>query len=151
MKPVKDFNEFVKEGIAKKQAPDKPRAEFLKNESEQNYNFLKEILNKIELTDKNANSIIKTCYDIIMELIRAAMLQEGYNATGQGAHEAEVSYMRNLKFTENEIQFADQLRYFRNGITYYGTILDAEYARKVIKFTTETREKLKQAMNQAQH
>lgn len=62
-------------------------------------------------------------------------LLEGYNASGFGAHEAEVSYMRVLSFGENDIQFADQMRFFRNWVLYYGTILDKEYAEKVIEFT----------------
>ncbi|MBI5391667.1 hypothetical protein HZB00_01565 [Candidatus Woesearchaeota archaeon] len=78
-----------------------------------------------------------------MEVIRAKMLLDGYNASGFGAHEAEVSYMRILGFKENEVQFADQLRYFRNGMLYYGTILDKGYAEKVIEFTKRTYEKLK--------
>jgi len=78
-----------------------------------------------------------------MELIRAKMLLEGYNASGFGAHEAEVSYLRVLGFNEKDVQFADQLRFFRNGMLYYGTILDKEYAERVIEFTKKTYAKLK--------
>ena len=60
------------------------------------------------------------------------MLLEGYNASGLGAHEAEVSYLRVLGFSENDVQFADQLRFFRNGMLYYGTMLDKEYAKIAI-------------------
>ncbi|MBT4434019.1 hypothetical protein HOD05_02260, partial [Candidatus Woesearchaeota archaeon] len=35
---------------------------------------------------------------------------------------------------DSEIDFADQLRYFRNGILYYGKTFDEEYAHKVIDF-----------------
>ncbi len=63
------------------------------------------------------------------------MLLVGLNASGLGAHEAEVSYMRILGFNEKDIQFADQMRFFRNGILYYGTIIDKEYVEKVIEFT----------------
>ncbi|MBS3112606.1 hypothetical protein J4418_00785 [Candidatus Woesearchaeota archaeon] len=63
------------------------------------------------------------------------MLLKGYNASGFSAHKAEVSYMRLLKFNEKDVQFANQLRYFRNGMLYYGTSLDKEYAKEVIKFT----------------
>jgi hypothetical protein len=134
MKPIKAFNEFVREGIIKKQTPDRSRAEFLIEESEINYNVFLEILKKIKITDKNANSMIKLMYDILMGVIRAKMLLDGYNATGQGAHEAEISYLRVLGFSENEVQFADQLRYYRNGMLYYGTILDREYAENVLEF-----------------
>ena len=72
---------------------------------------------------------------------------EGFCAGGQGAHEAEVSYLRELGFDEKDIKFADQLRYFRNGILYYGTVLDAEYALKVIEFTKRIYPKLKEFVN----
>jgi len=112
-------------------------------EAEQNYNYLLELIEKIGIKNENANDYIKNCHDIIMELIRAEMLSDGYNASGYGAHEAEVSYLRILGFKEKDVQFADQIRFFRNGMLYYGTILDKEYAEKVISFTKENYLKLK--------
>lgn len=146
MRAVRDFEEFVKEGIVKKQSPDKPRAEFLVKEAENAFSLLKKMNEKIGLSDETANMFIKSCYDILMELIRAKMLLSGYNATGTGAHEAEVSYLRKIGFSETNIQFYDTLRYFRNGMLYYGTVLDREYAEKVIKFTKENYQTLKKAI-----
>ena len=74
------------------------------------------------------------------------MLLEGYNASGLGAHEAEVSYLRVLGFSENDVQFADQLRFFRNGMLYYGTMLDKAYAEKVLEFTRSIYPKLKELL-----
>ncbi len=142
MRPAKKFEEFIRTGIVKKQSPDKSRAQFLIEEAKQNYSYLLELTRKIGIQDKNANNFVKDCYDILMELIRSEMLLRGFNSSGYGAHEAEISYMRKLKFTENEIQFADQIRYFRNGMLYYGTIIDKEYAEKVIQFTKKVYEKL---------
>jgi len=61
------------------------------------------------------------------------MFIDGYNAGN--SHDAEVSYMKNLSFAESEIIFMDELRYYRNGIKYYGTMLDMEYAQKVLQYT----------------
>lgn len=143
MRPIKEFNEFIDAGTVKKQSPNKSRAEFLIKEAEISFEGLKERIEKMGVNRRNANSIVKDCYDIIMELIRAEMLLKGYNAIGIGAHGAEVSYMRILGFNEKTVQFADQLRYFRNGTVYYGTILDEEYAEKVIKFAKENYPKLR--------
>ncbi len=93
------------------------------------------MIQKIKLNEVNANFFVKPGYDILMELIRAKMLLEGYTTSGFGAHEAEVSYMRVLGFDERDVQFADQLRFFRNGMLYYGPVLDREYAERVIEFT----------------
>jgi|SRR3989338_5148620 len=143
MKAIKRFEEFIKENIVKKQNIDKSRASFLIKEAENSYNNLLVKIQKIELSDHNANDFIKSCYDILMEMIRAQMLLEGYNASGFGAHEAEVSYLRVFGFDERDVQFADQMRFFRNGMIYYGTIMDREYAEKVIEFTKRMYAKLK--------
>ena len=147
MNAIKNFDEFIKQGTVKKQTPDKNRASFLSAESETNYAFLLEMVSKIPVAEKNANTYIKTCYDIIMERVRAKMISEGYNAIGNGAHEAEISYLRNMGFKENDIQFADQMRYYRNSITYYGKRLDTEYAIKVIEYTKKIYHQLKEKGN----
>jgi hypothetical protein len=49
----------------------------------------------------------------------------------------------NLGFNERDVEFLDQIRYFRNGMLYYGTILDAEYAKKVFDFMGRVIEELK--------
>lgn len=142
MMSIKDFQEFVREGIIIKQSPDKSRAISLLRESKNSYNVLMEIVNKIKVNDMNANNMIKNVYDIIMELIRAKMLLNGFKSSGQGAHAAEISYLRELNFSESDVQFANQLRYFRNGIMYYGKSFDAEYARKVLNFLDKIYKKI---------
>lgn len=144
MKPIRSFDDFIRYGVVKRQSPDKSRAEFLIKESEQDYSFLLELMKHFEITEKNANNFVKSCYDILMEAIRARLLLDGYNASGISAHEAEVSYMRTLSFAEKDVQFADQLRYFRNGMLYYGAIMDKEYAEKVVGFLNDIYPKLKE-------
>lgn len=146
MKAIKYFESFLSEGVVKKQVPDKSRAEFLIKESEKGYRALLESAEKIGINENNANSCIKNCYDIIMEVIRAKMLLGGYNASGYGAHEAEVAYLRKLGFKENDVQFLNQIRFFRNGMVYYGTILDKEYAEKVLNFLNKIYPRLKNLM-----
>ena len=140
---MKSFEGFIKKGIVKKQNPDKSRAEFLIKESEKTLRGLNKRVKIMGIDEDNVNSIVKDCYDILMEIIRAKMLLKGYNASGLGAHEAEVSYLKMLEFSENDVQFADKLRYFRNGMLYYGTILDEEYAKKVLEFLKKIYPKLK--------
>ena len=95
------------------------------------------------IDDDNANDYVEYCYNIIMFLIRSKMFKSGYSSSGKGAHEAEVAFTRNLGFNDAEIKFLDQLRYFRNGILYYGKSFDKEYAEKVIDFTKRIYQKLK--------
>jgi hypothetical protein len=147
MRAIKAFDEFLKDGTVKRQKPDKSRAEFLIKEAEQDYSFLLKLIKRIGINDENANSIVKLCYDIIMELIRAKMLLDGFKASGVGAHEAEISYLRNLGFNEKDIQLADQLRYIRNGMLYYGTIIDKESAESTFNFLKNIYPKLKKLVS----
>lgn len=132
---VKSFEEFIEEGIAKKITPDKQRAENLFLESERKFTLLQKTIKTMGIDDNNANDYVEYCYNIVMFLIRAKMLNQGYTSSGQGAHEAEVAFARNLGFSEGEVQLLDQLRYFRNKILYYGKKFDKEYAEKIIEFT----------------
>ncbi len=143
MKLPKEFEYYVQEGIIRKFAPDKPRAEFLIKESEISLEGLKERVQIIGINDKNANSIIKDCYDIIMEVIRAKLLLRGYSSPGSYAHEGKISFLRKLGFPDNEISFLNEVRYFRNSVTYYGKILDKEYAQNVFSFMKKIMAKLK--------
>lgn len=144
----KDFEEYVRQGIIRKCSINKPRADFLASESEKSLNGLNKRLKIMGIDDDNANSIVKDCYDIIMEMIRANLLLSGYCSAGQFAHEAEVSYLKKLDFHDNEISFLNDLRYFRNSVTYYGKILSVEYARQTVEFTKRIYPKLKKRINQ---
>lgn len=144
MSALRLFEDYLEKEIIIKIRKDIERAKSLVIEAERKNNSVKERLEKIGVKNENANDYIEHCYDIIMFLIRARLYLEGYKSSGQGAHEAEISYLRNLKFNEKDIQFTDQLRYFRNGMLYYGTLLDKEYAEKVLKFLERIYPKLKQ-------
>ena len=134
MNKVKAFSEYLVKGIARKVPIDKNRAKNFLVKAERKKLSIKERIAKIGINENNAEDYIESCYDIMMLLIRSEMLQNGLKASGNGAHEAEVSYLSILGFHENEIEFADELRYLRNGILYYGTALNKEYALKVLDF-----------------
>ncbi|HLD55760.1 MAG TPA: hypothetical protein VJB35_05865 [Candidatus Nanoarchaeia archaeon] len=134
MKTLVNFDEFLKRGIVVKRTPENSRASFLIKESERKYKSLMQIIDKIGINELNSHEIIEYCYDILIYLIRAKLHKKGFNSSGEGAHEAEVSYMRNLNFSENEVLFMNQLRFFRNSIKYYGKSLDEEYAHQVLVF-----------------
>ena len=139
----KDFEEYVKQGIIRKCLINKNRAEFLVNEAQKSIVGLYERVDIIGINENNANSVIKDCYDILMELIRAKLLLTGYSSAGQFAHEADVSYLQKAGFPDSEVSSLNDLRYFRNSVTYYGKILSMEYAKQVVDFTKKMYPKLK--------
>src|SRR3989338_36560 len=142
MRRIKSFEEYLKEGIVRKVTPDVQRAENLFMESKRKYVLLQKIIKHMGIDNENANEYLESCYNIILFVIRGKMLLEGYYASGTGAHEAEVSYAQNISFSEKELEFLDQLRYFRNGILYYGKRFEKDYAQKVINFLEVIYQKL---------
>ena len=142
MKRIKSFEEYLKEGIVRKVTPDVERAKNLFMESKRKYALLQKTIKHMGIDNENANDYLESCYNIILFIIRGKMLLEGYYASGTGAHEAEVSYAKNISFSEKELEFLDQLRYFRNGILYYGKRFEKDYAQKVIDFLEAIYQKL---------
>ncbi|MBT4539510.1 hypothetical protein HOI26_06170 [Candidatus Woesearchaeota archaeon] len=134
---VRLFEEYLEDGIVKTKSPEFSRATSLEKEARKSITILQEFIEKIGIQDNNANYIIKNVYDIIMELIRAKMFREGFSSVGKGAHEAEVAYLQKLGFKDIDVEFVNQLRFFRNGILYYGKSFDKEYAKKVVEFLNE--------------
>jgi hypothetical protein len=141
---IKDFDDYIKIGIVKKGFIDKERAKNLIKDSERKIRVLEKQITQLGEDEDMLNEYILICYDSLMLLIRANMFLKGYNSSGINSHEAEISYAKILGINERDIQFLDQLRYFRNGMLYYGTILDKEYAEKVIDFTKRIYLKLKE-------
>ena len=142
----KAFEEYVRQGIIRTCSANKPRAVFLVHESEKRLRGLHKRIETMGIDDDNANSIVIDCYDIIMELIRAKLLLTGYSSAGQFAHEAEVSYLKKCGFSDNDVSFVNDVRYFRNSVTYYGKILSIEYAQHVVEFTKNISPKLKETV-----
>jgi len=139
----KEFNYFINAGIIRKIKPDFQKSEFLVEESDRTFRGLNKRLNLMGIDKDNANSIIKDCYDLMMELIKAKLFLDGYSSSGNFSHEAEVSYLKELNFSENEISFMNELRRNRNSINYYGKLFDEEYADKVVNFAKKVYPSLK--------
>ena len=137
-----DFEAYIKNGVVKKQSPNFSRAEFLIQEADKSFIGLKNRLDKLGIDEFSANSIIKDIHDIIVQKVRAKMLIDGFNASGNFAHEAEVAYMKKLNFSDYEVSFVNELRQARNGITYYGRMFEKEYAENCWKFLVSIKIKL---------
>lgn len=131
---VRPFTEFIHEGVVKQQHGDIAKARSLTLEAAARHDFLLELSDKISLTNQNANYFVETAYDIILEFIRARLALDGYKASGISAHEAEVAYLREVGFAERDVLFVNELRYWRNGILYYGKRVDLFYAQEVLAF-----------------
>ena len=141
---VKTFEEFLESGIVKKQTPNTERALSLQEEAKEKETFLNVSLQAIPPEKMNANFIVDSCYDIILELVRAKMLLDGYNS-GM-FHEAEVSYLQRIGCSEADVRFMHEVRYYRNGTKYYGRILNKTYSENVLKFMKRIRPLLERTL-----
>ncbi|MBW2976337.1 hypothetical protein KY347_02720 [Candidatus Woesearchaeota archaeon] len=148
MIPLRQFEEFVERGVVARKTPDILRADSLVKEAEKRRRFIKELLEKIKISDENANYYVESSYDAVMELLRAKLLTDGYKSQGEGAHEAEVSYLRKLGFSEHDVRFMNGLRFNRNGIKYYGKSFDKHYAESAVSFLNTIYPKLKGLLKQ---
>lgn len=143
--PLKTFDEFLRSGVAKRRPPNFARARSLIEGSGRRLKFLEDVSGKIELSDTNTDIFIEACYDALIELVRARLHADGFYCSGEGAHEAEVSYMQNMGFSESETRFMNELRANRNGIMYYGRSFGKAYAEKVLDFLKKMYPRLKAA------
>jgi len=137
---IKEFSEYMEDGIVRKVFPNPNR------EAERKFKVLNRQIKVLGIDDELANEYVLMSYDCLMFLVRAKIILDGYYASGQGAHEAEISYLKILNFNETDIQFLDKMRYYRNGMLYYGVKLDKEYAKKVIEFTKKNYFKLRKIL-----
>lgn len=139
----KEFGYYIKKGVIKKITPDKQKAEFLISQAEISLSGLKERIKLIGIKENNSSSIVKDCYDILMGLTRAKLFLDGYSSSGNFSHEAEISYLKNFDFSENEINFFNELRRNRNSVNYYGKMVDTVYAKKITEFASKLYPKLR--------
>ena len=144
---LKSFEEFLKSGVVRKQSPDLNRARNLVLESQEKFEFFEKVLDSIGRKNLSPNYVVETCYDVLIELVRAKLLSEGYKTD---SHEAEVSYLAVLGFSEGEVTFMNELRYLRNGIKYYGKEASVEDAEKTLKFLNSILPKLKNLVKDAE-
>jgi hypothetical protein len=139
---MKKFEEYIEKGKVKKVVPDLSRAKSIIEEAKNRKDFLRLMKTNIQLNDSTAIFFIENVYDLLIDLIRAKMFQDGYKAVGHGAHEIEIFYMNQLGFSEKQTMFMNSLRENRNKIKYYGQRFDAEYAKITLSFLEEMYGKL---------
>jgi len=133
---MRKFKEFKDQGWIKERTPDKAKAKSLVESSKHRFDYFKSLI----VNDISSNYIIENMYDVIRELVEAKMILDGYKTY---SHEAMVSYLKVIGFTDLEVKFTDELRETRHRTKYSGFITDVEYAKKVIAFTNNIYKKLR--------
>ena len=109
---IQEFSQYITQGIVRKITPDSMRAQSLLMDSQRKLAVLDRQVQALGIDDQLANEYIVLCYDIIMLCIRSKLYQNGFVASGLGAHEAEVAYLQELDISQKDILFMDQLHIF---------------------------------------
>ncbi|MBI2575274.1 hypothetical protein HYV82_05310 [Candidatus Woesearchaeota archaeon] len=87
-------------------------------------------LERLDKTDKEAypsNTLIDY-YDAMHKLMEAISLSEGVKVKGEGAHQELIDYVaKRHGFDEQTKQFLQQMRDYRNRISYEGFMVHKNY------------------------
>ncbi|MBS3127291.1 hypothetical protein J4228_03940 [Candidatus Woesearchaeota archaeon] len=103
--------------------PDKQKAESLKKMAEVT-------LERLDNTDmeKYPSNTLLDYYDVVHKLIEALTLREGIKVKGEGAHQELIDYVaKQKKIDEQMMVFLQQMRDYRNRISYEGFMINKNY------------------------
>lgn len=114
---------FWKAIMFHKITPDKQKAKALLKMAE----ITLERLEKTELERYPSNSLVDY-YEIIHKLLEAIAFQEGIKIKGEGAHQELIDFIaKEYQLGEQARQFLQQLRDYRNKISYEGFMIHKQY------------------------
>jgi len=103
--------------------PDQQKSESLKRTAEIT-------LERLENTDtrKYPSNTLIDYYDVIHQLMEAITLKEGIKIKGEGAHQELIDFVaKQNKINELMRQFLQQMRDYRNRISYEGFMIHTNY------------------------
>ena len=78
-------------------------------------------------TLKYPSNTLTDYYDAIHKLMEALTLIEGIKIKGEGAHQELIDYITKKYFDEQTRQFLQQMRDYRNRISYEGFMINKNY------------------------
>ena len=87
-------------------------------------------LERLERTDmeKYPSNTLLDYYDVIHKLMEALTIKKGIKAKGEGAHQELIEYIAREKIINEQIrQFLQQMREYRNKISYEGFMIHKNY------------------------
>ena len=122
-----DLDDCYKKGLIKKTRVNTSLIKSLIEMSDVNENTVKEAA----ITETNVPSYVVLAYESLREVLEAMCISKGYKVL---SHVCLGELLKTLVSDFNYEGF-DRLRYVRNGINYYGTKVDLEQGKELIKKT----------------
>ncbi len=104
-----------------------------------------ERLEKTETERYPCNTLLDY-YDVIHKLLEALTIKEGVKVKGEGAHQELIEHIaKSHNLSEQTRQFLQQLRDYRNRISYEGFMVNAQFIRtntsRIRSIVTELRQR----------
>jgi len=102
---------------------DKQKANSLKK-------MAKVTLERLNKTDKEKypSNTLLDYYDVLHKLMEALTIKEGIKIKGEGAHQELIEYIAKKKYIDEKTrQFLQQMRDYRNRISYEGFMIPKNY------------------------
>jgi protein associated with RNAse G/E len=125
----------------------------IKPDIEKAKSMFKLILNRetslVFLKKGNFSTVVaETYYEIIKEICNLILLMKGFKSVGENSHKDLFSFLFSKKiFTEEEFRLIDELRFRRNGSSYYGKEIKQIYLDNKEKDLMQMIKKLKKLFN----
>lgn len=111
--------------------------------------------NKIELRIKHTeiekfpSQVLTDYYDILHNLMEGISSADGFKSEGKGAHKKLIQWTASeYDLSESERRFLDQVRKYRNRISYEGFTIDSSYIKRNEEKLEEIIEKLKEILKE---
>ncbi len=103
--------------------PDKYKSESLKKMAQ----LTLERLNKTDMEKYPTNTLLDY-YDIVHKLMEAITLKEGVKIKSEGAHQELIEHIAKQQYIDEQTkQFLQQMRDYRNRISYEGFMVHKNY------------------------
>ncbi len=118
------FEECMESNAAKRITPDKGRALSLQETAKARLSLIKGV------DERNCNFVFEDYYTSTLEILHARALGMGY---GVSNHVCLGYFLRDVLKKEEFYPLFDDVRKKRNGLTYYGFLMDLETAKGAIE------------------
>ncbi len=86
-------------------------------------------VNSSDINKISVSSYVSLAYDSLREILEAFCISKGYKVT---SHLCLGELLKSL-VSDFDFNNFDRFRYIRNGINYYGTKIDVEQGKEIIK------------------
>ena len=135
---MKEFTYFLKQNVVKRQAPDANLARATYSESVERLALAKRLLRS-----EKAKYVLENTYEAMREAADAVLYKKGFKSY---SHEASISFLKGIGFTEQELREFDRFRKIRNDIKYYGGDCDEHDAKAAIKLAEKLIPRIKELL-----